>query len=134
MSVFCAGDENSGVWSGSTYLPNDCWEYRVQICKNEAATGRRLYKYVNDTPTLVSQDDGPGAQTSWCVRIVQDVGQATKKVQGWDGADDANLAERLTKDDTANSAADNIYVGLKAGFYAIEGAVIFADNFALVTP
>ena len=113
-------------------FPADCWRYEVFI-DGADADGRRLYREVGGSESLRAQMAGPGEQATWTTRIIQKVDEATKKIQCWDGPDDASLEERLTANDTANSEADNVYVGMFAWIGNTATTYFTVDNFTLVT-
>ena len=129
LYIMIACDENSGSWSWTT---NDCWFYQVYIYN--AAGTRALAKYVNDSKTTISSIAGPGVQTAWCVRIVQDVDDPTEKIQCWDGPNSATLTKQITANDTANSEPDNIYTGFFIDVRGSAGVYYTLDDFTVETP
>ncbi|HUW99641.1 MAG TPA: hypothetical protein VMY35_01575, partial [Phycisphaerae bacterium] len=128
--IIIASDENSGSWDKQ---PNDCLYAHVGMITGYGQRG--LAKRVNGFTTTLASMGGPEGETAWCVRIIQDLSEATEKIQMWDGPDADNLVKRLTANDTACSEADNIHCGLWMETRGSDGtATMTIDNYEVVTP
>ena len=115
--------------------PNDCWVYFVNIGPIAAPWGRYIMKRIGGAVTYPAAMTGPGVQSSWAMRIVQDSDDANE-IQCYDAATVGALAFRLSVNDGDNAAAENIYAGIyhSMGTGVADGKVAQLDNWELVTP